>query len=143
MGDAEIQSFIDQYAPETAAEAMECRSKMRSIIKNGFELVYDNYNALVFAYGPTEKSRTASISIAVYPHWIRLFFLEGKDLDDPDSLLEGSGKQVRSVKLHSAEDLEMTNVRALIHKAMGDSFESAPPLKTVVKSVSAKRRPRR
>jgi hypothetical protein len=31
------------------------------------ELVYDNYNALVIGYGPTERASDALIFLAVYP----------------------------------------------------------------------------
>jgi len=45
-------------------------------------MVYDNYNALVIAFSPNERPSDAIFSIALYPHWVNLFFLhDGIDMD--------------------------------------------------------------
>jgi hypothetical protein len=111
----------------------------------GFELVYDNYNALVFGISPTERTSDAFISVAGYPRWVTLFFLHGADLRDTHGLLEGQGKQVRSVRLREPKDINTPEVEALIAQAVlpyESAFLAAPSLSTIVKSVSAKQRPR-
>lgn len=143
---SEISSFIDRYLPEIAAAIGECRTRLHALIPRGYELVYDNYNALVFGFGPTERSSEAVLSIAAYPKWVTLFFLQGKSLDDPKKRLEGSGSQVRSIRLSAPSDLDDPYVRGLISLAMvgeRDAFADAAPLRTIVKSISAKQRPRR
>jgi hypothetical protein len=35
----------------------------------------------------------------LYPRWVRFFFLEGVAIDDPEGRLEGTGNQVRSIRL--------------------------------------------
>jgi hypothetical protein len=142
MSELQIEGFLDKYSPPIAAQARACRSRMQTIIGRGYELIYDNYNALVFGFATFEKTSSAVISIAIYPRWVTLFFLHGTDLDDPRGLLEGTGKQVRSIRLKSPEDLDRPDVREFIDAAMADSFASAPALTTIVKSVSAKQRPR-
>jgi len=112
----------------------------------GHELVYDNYNALVFAFSPTERSSEAFISVAGYPKWVNLFFSHGASLSDPGHLLQGSGVRVRSIRLRSAEQLFEPAIQTLIAQAMEPHREEllrAGPLKTVVKVVSAKQRSRR
>ena len=112
----------------------------------GFELVYDNYNALVFGISPTERTSDAFISVAGYPRWVTLFFLHGADLRDAHRLLEGQGKQVRSVRLTEPKDINTPEVEALIAQAVlpyESAFLAAPSLSTIIKSVSAKQRPRR
>jgi hypothetical protein len=142
MSEPQIDCFLRKYSPAMAEYARHCRAKLKAIITNGYELVYDNYNALVFGFAPSEKTSSAVISIAIYPRWVTLFFLHGTDLDDPRGLLEGTGKQVRSIRLKSPEDLDRPDVLEFIDAAMADSFASAPALTTIVKSVSAKQRPR-
>jgi len=64
----------------------------------------------------------------------------------PDHLLEGSGNQVRSIRLSSSRDLECPEVLSMIAQALApgrSAFSAAPVLRTVVKSVSDKQRPRR
>ncbi len=148
MADAEAQiaGFIDKYSPAIQTQLHAARQKLRALFSRGFELVFDNYNALVFAIGPTDKTTGAFVSIAAYPKWITLFFLNGKDLDDPEGLLVGDGKQVRSIRLDGPDDLDRPAVRALIASAAAahaEAFATAPPLTTIVRTVVAKQRPRR
>jgi len=141
-----IEMFVAKYTPEIAAATRLSRAKMHAIFPRGHELVYDNYNALVFGYSPTERASDAIVSIAAYPRWVTLFFLHGASLADPGSLLTGNGKRVRSVALKAPADLDSAPVKALLERAIATrrhDFDAAPALTTVVKSVSARQRPRR
>jgi hypothetical protein len=144
--ESEIAAFLAKYTPEVEARLREARSRLRARFPRGFELVYDNYNALVFGISPTERTQDAFISVAGYPRWVTLFFLHGGDLHDPSGLLEGEGKQVRGIRLGKPAQIDTPTVQALIaqavlpHKA---AFRAAPALTTIVKSVVAKQRPRR
>jgi len=123
-----------------------CRAKMRMIFPRGYELVYDNYNALAFGYGPSVRASEVPVSFAAYPRWATLFFLQGVSLNDPVGLLEGSGSRVRSVRLESAADLGKAAIKALIAQAVkprAKQFAAAPRITTVVRAVSAKQRSRR
>lgn len=114
----QIEQFIAHYSPEIAAQLREARARLRAFFERGFELVFDNYNALVFGISPTERASEAFISIAAYPKWITLFFLHGVQLHDPEGLLEGSGKQIRSIRLKTAADINRPEVEALIAQAV-------------------------
>jgi hypothetical protein len=58
-------------------------------------------------------------SIVVYPRWVRFFFLEGIALDDPKGRLEGTGNQVRSLRLDpGAALLDEPYVRQLMAQAV-------------------------
>lgn len=141
-----IAAFIGKYSPEIAARLREARARLRDFFPRGFELVFDNYNALVFGISPSENTRDAFVSIAGYPRWVTLFFLHGVDLPDPDKLLEGSGKQVRSIRLKTAEQIDAPAVRALIDCAsapLRTRLNAAPALKTLIKMEVARQRPRR
>jgi len=142
----QVALFAAKYAPGIAAFAMAARAKVRALFPRGFELVYDNYNALVVGYSPSDRASDAVISIAAYPRWVTLFFLNGSALKDPASILKGSGRVVRSVRLNAPADLDSPDVRALIAQAIAPAMvglSEAPALSTLIKSVSAKQRPRR
>lgn len=144
--ESELAEFTRKYTPEIAAALSACRTKVRALFPRGYELVYDNYNALVLGFAPSQRASDAVLSVAAYPRWVTVFFLRGATLPDPASLLRGKGKQVRSVVLESPEDLDAPAMRALIAAAVrpvASAFASAPPLTTIVKSISAKQRPRR
>ncbi len=144
--ESEIASFLAKYSREIAAQLRAARSRLRKMFPRGCELVYDNYNALVFAFAPGERASEAVVSVAGYPRWVTLFFLDGVKLKDPHKLLQGSGRQVRGVRLASADELDQPSIRALIEQAIAphtQAFAAATPLRTVIRSVSAKQRARR
>jgi len=144
--EARIEAFIAKYTPAIAAQLRDARQRLRAHLPRGVEMVFDNYNALVFGIGPTDQSRASFISIAGYPKWVTLFFLDGACLDDPHGLLEGDGKQVRGIRLKTPADMASQAVVALIAQAIAphaDALAKAPPLATVVKAEVGKQRPRR
>jgi hypothetical protein len=142
----QIAGFLAKYAPEIVAFASDARKRMRKEVPGGVEFVYDNYNALVFGYGPSERPSEAVLSLALMPRWVTLCFLKGAKLEDPKKLLKGSGNIVRNVRLTAPRDLEDPDVRGFIAAAIdaaAPSFPGGGPPRTVVKSISAKQRPRR
>ena len=144
--DTQIRRFLGRYSPEIEAQLREARDRLCGHFPRGFELVFDNYNALVFAMSATEASRDAFISVAGYPKWVTLFFLHGASLRDPHRLLEGTGKRVRSIRLSAASDLARREVRTLIEQAIapfGDALRAAPPRTTIIKTVVVAQRSRR
>ena len=144
--DAQIESFLAKYSPAIATELRAARGRLRAFFPRGHELVYDNYNALVFAFAATVRTSDAFLSVAGYPKWVTLFFLHGATLDDPNRLLQGAGSQVRSIRLKSAEQLAEQPVQMLIEQARRPYHEAlvrSASLQTTIKSVSAKQRPRR
>ena len=56
---AEIEAFVSRYSEEIAAQLRRARAELRRLIPNGYELVYESHNALIFAFGPTAKASAA------------------------------------------------------------------------------------
>lgn len=144
--EAQIAGFLAKYSPAIEAQLRAARDRLRARFPKGFELVFDSYNALVFGISPTERTSQALLSVAGYPNWVTLFFLDGAALHDPQGLLEGGGKRVRSIRLQEPSTIDTPAVQALIAQAVAaheSAFMQAPALTTIVKSVAAKQRPRR
>ena len=142
----QLDGFLDKYAPDTAAQARAALAKMKARLPGATMLVYDNYNALVIGFGATDKPSKAVLSLAVFPRHVTLCFIHGKGLPDPHALLQGEGNQVRSLRLASAETLDDPRVEALISEAAVRSeppFDPAAAQPLIIRSVSAKQRPRR
>ena len=119
---------------------------MRKYVPGAVELVYDNYNALVVGFGPSEHASEAVVSLALYPRWVTLFFLQGAGLADPTGLLKGSGRRVRHIVLSDVTVLDRPPVRALIRQALAAAPRPIDPKarrRMVIRAVSAKQRPRR
>ena len=142
----QVAGFIARFDPAVAKLARGARTKLRKLLPTAFELVYDNYNALAIGFGPTERTSEAIVSVAVYARGVNLYFIRGASLPDPDELLEGDGNQGRFMRLTSASQLDDPKVIALVERAV--AYGRVPMARTsrgvtIVKSISAKQRPRR
>src|SRR6185295_18604762 len=115
---SQLREFISRFSPPIAKLTRVILRKMRERYPGATELVYDNYNALVVGFGPSERASEAIFSIAVYPRWINLFFLEGVGLPDPEGLLRGSGTIVRHITLEDETVLDQPAVKALMAQAV-------------------------
>jgi hypothetical protein len=142
-----LETFLAKYDPAIARAGRETLAGMRRLLPGAIELVYDNYNALAIGFAPTERASDVVMSIALYPRWVSLFFFGGPSLVDPEKRLKGSGTRVRHIVLaNGAGTLAEPAVRDLIRQAIA---RADPPLlqagrgKMIIKSISAKQRPRR
>jgi len=146
---AEIQldELLAKFAPEVEGIARQALKKMRVRLPGAIELVYDNYNALAIGFSPTERASDAIFSIALYPRWVSLFFLiNGTTLHDPDCYLRGGGSRVRHTVLENAATFDDPAVLDLMGQALEMSpkqIDATQPRRLVIKSISAKQRPRR
>ena len=142
----QVAGFIAKFDPAIAKLTRSCRSALRKRYPSAIELVYDNYNALAIGYSPTERTSDAVFSLAVYARGVNLYFIYGRSLDDPDHLLQGNGTQGAFIRLEGAHTLDDPKVEKLIERAVKrqrPTFASRGRGHTIVKSISAKQRPRR
>ncbi len=148
MGDAEAQldGFIDKFTPDVAALTRALLGRLKARVPGATILVYDNYNALAIGFAAGERVKDVILSLAVYPRWVSLFFMQGRWLDDPDGLLRGEGNQVRHVPAVSEASFDDPGVDALIAQALATADRPIDPAAEqvlIVKSVSMRQRPRR
>ena len=122
------------------------RKALRKRFPTAHELVYDNYNFFVIGYSATERPSDSFVSVAAAANGVGLCFIRGANLPDPKKVLLGSGKQTRFIRLETAGVLKRPEVDALLAAA---AAQGKPPMsakgrgKLVIRSVSAKQRPRR
>ena len=142
---SQLRSFLARFSPEIAELGRVARAKLRKRLPGAIEMVYDNYNALVIGFSPTERPSDAVLSIVIYPKRVSICFIQGKHLPDPDGVLVGGGNQVRFIRLdQNAAILDTPALRALVSEAI--AFGEAPFRgrgQLVIRSISRKQRPRR
>jgi hypothetical protein len=142
----QLRIFLAKFEPRVAASARSALSRLRKRLPGATEIVYDNYNALAIGFGPGDKASEAIFSIAVFPRWVSLFFLQGAKLPDPDGLLKGTGTKVRHIVLTGPGVLEQASVKKLMAVALTAARKPIDPRqrrRLIIKSISAKQRPRR
>jgi len=113
------------------------------------ELIYDNYNALAFGWSPTEKQGDLFCSVAVYGNKdVHFGFYWGNQINDPEKMLLGAGKQYRYIRVTDQESFPATYITQLVADAYANSMIKLKPNavlsegKTIVKSsLLIKKRP--
>jgi hypothetical protein len=141
----QVAGFIARFAPLNQRLIRAARSWLRRRVPGANELVYDNYNFLVIAYCPNERTSDSYFSLGANRQGANLFFgYNGTQLADPRGLLQGGGASNRFLRLPSAEVLADPDVQALIDQALAISKPPAGQRgKLIVRSISPTQRPRR
>ena len=142
----QLTSFINKFDAKHRRLIRDVHKELRGRIPTANELAYDNYNFFVIGYGPTERPSDCIVSIAAAASGVGLCFIHGASLPDPNRILLGEGNQTRFIRLDSVNRLNRAEVKALLAAAVAQSKIPLPASgagKLVVRSVSAKQRPRR
>ncbi len=142
----QIAGFIAKFDPANARLIRQCRAVLRGLFPTAVEIVYDNYNFFVIGYSPTERPSDCIVSLAAAANGVGLCFFHGATLPDPQRLLLGNGKQTRFVRLPRAAALKTPGVADLIQSAVAQAKTPLPSSGggyAIIKSISAKQRPRR
>jgi len=145
-GEDQLAGCIDKFTPEMAKSIRAVRAALRKRLPTANELVYDNYNFFVIGYSSTLRPSDCFSQLVADAHGVRLAFYYGSTLPDPAGILLGGGSQNRFIRLGSARDLSKPEVDALIRAAIAQCkapLRATGPGTLVIRSVSAKQRPRR
>lgn len=65
---AQIAGFLAKFDPAMAKNIRACRSALRQRLPTATELVYDNYNFLVFGFSSTARASDCIVSLAAAAH---------------------------------------------------------------------------
>ena len=142
----QLAAFLDKFDPAVARILRASRAVLRKRLPTADQLIYDNYNFLVIGFCTTPRSSDCIVSLTGASNGVALQFYYGASLPDPDGILLGSGNQNRFVRLESAKTLSNPAVAALIDAAVEKARSPLPPTgkgETIVRSISARQRPRR
>jgi len=142
----QLAVFIAKFTPKMGKLIRSTRLALRRRFPTAIELVYDNYNFLVFGFCTTERASDCLVSLAANAKGVGLCFYYGATLPDPAGILQGGGNQTRFIRLESAATLAKPEVEALLCAAVAQGKSPLPASGrgyTIIRCVSAKQRPRR
>jgi hypothetical protein len=142
----QLRSFIAKFEPRHQTLIRAVRKALRKRFPTAFELAYDNYNFFVIGYGSTERPSDCIVSVAAGANGVGLCFIHGAKLPNPYKILLGHGNQTRFIRLESADVLARPEVEALIAAAIARAKTPLPARgsgRLIIRSISAKQRPRR
>jgi hypothetical protein len=139
--DAEARALIARFAPDYVRLIGAMRRSLRKRLPSAHELVYAYRSWFVISYSPSEHGYEGVLGIRGDTNGVKLYFNHGKELPDPEKLLRGSGKLVRSIDLESASTLARPEVARLIDEAIARNrvpFAGAGQGSIVIRSASVK-----
>jgi hypothetical protein len=145
--EAELRTLIARFAPAHLRLIGAMRRWLRKRLPTAYELVYEyrNLGAVVISYSPNEHGYEGVLGIRTDVNGVRLYFSRGKELPDPEKLLQGSA-QTRWIDVVGASTLARPEVARLIDEAIARNrvpFARAGRGSVVIRSTSAKQRRRR
>ena len=141
--EGEVRTLIDKYVPTQLRLITAMRRLLRKRLPTAHEVVYEyqNLGAVVISYSPTEQGYEGVLGVRADANGVKLFFGRGKELPDPEKLLQGSGGQVRSIAVEGASTLARPAVASLIDEAIARNrvpFARAGRGSVVIRSASGK-----
>ncbi|TMI69528.1 MAG: hypothetical protein E6H09_18980 [Bacteroidetes bacterium] len=143
----DLLRFLKPFDKEIIELVMWLRDFAWDLCPETNELIYDNYNAVAFGWSPTERVGHTICSIAVgrSSKNVHFGFYWGSELPDPDSL--GEGNQYRYILVTDKKKFPKAYIKKLVNQAYANSLSKVKDQreivhgKTIVKSVSEKKRP--
>ena len=144
----ELRALIDKFAPAHLQLISAMRRSLRKRLPTAHEVVYEygNQGAVVISSSPNEHGYAGVLAIRADRDGVKLYFTQGKELPDPEKLLQGSGNQTRSLHLEGASTLARPAVARLIDEAIARNrvpFAYAGRGSVVIRSTSAQQRRRK
>jgi hypothetical protein len=140
--EAELRRLIAKFAPAHLRLIGAMRRWLRKRLPTAHEVVYEyrNQGAVVVSFSPNEHGYDGVLAIRGSAEGVKLYFNQGKDLQDPAKLLQGSS-QTRWILMEGASTLVRPEVVRLIDEAITRNrvpFARAGRGSVVVRSASAK-----
>jgi len=114
---------VDDYVAELSDWQAEAATKLRSLVR---EAAPDAEEGIMWSQ-PVWSTNGPFCYIKAFKAHLNFGFWRGVQLDDPVSLLQGSGEKMRHVKITSPDDIQPEPFRAFIRQAVELNRASGDP----------------
>lgn len=141
--EAELSALIDKCAAAHRGVVEALRRSLRKRLPSAHEIVYEYRDFFVISYSPNDHGYEGVLGVRGSADGVTLWFNRGHELPDPEKLLKGSGKQVRSLDIESAATLARPAVARLIEAVIERNpvpFARGGAGSVVIRATSAKKR---
>ena len=110
MSDKQVDDWFESLTPDQ----QPILSMLRRLIKTSFKTAVEQ---LKWSRPCYSNQRVLFCYLHSTKHHVVLGFHKGTSLDDPENLLEGTGKDMRHIKFRIAEDVNKTAIKLLLKQA--------------------------
>ena len=114
-----IEEFLVGYSPDMQAVSRTLRAMVKHAMPQANEVLFARDNH--FAYGMSESMRDRIVYICPMRDYVRLGFMYGGFLPDPEGMLVGTGKRLRHVKVRTLQGADDPAIERLLEAAWADA----------------------
>jgi hypothetical protein len=117
-----VDGFFERYPADVQTISRILRAMVLETMPGANELLFANQNHVAYS---TSASRAGTIVyICPLNSYVRLGFMYGGQLPDPDKVLVGEGKRLRHVKVRSIEQSRDPVLERLVEAAWAKAIVS-------------------
>jgi len=114
-----FQDILKVASPALRPVCESLHNLVTSLHAGCVEVVWPKLKIASFGVGPKKMTQHYAY-IAVQSSHINLGFYHGTSLADPTGLLEGTGKELRHIKIHDLASAERATVASLLRQAIAE-----------------------
>jgi len=115
MRSRSAEEVLKPYPGEVQDLTNKARRMLLKLLTGSQESVDPSAAVLSYGYGPGYRGMVCTLILS--KSGVKLGFVRGAELTDPNGLLEGAGKTHKYVQLRTASDLTDPNLKQLIKTA--------------------------
>lgn len=112
---------IDEVPPAVRPIVEAAMATIREVAPHAEEIGYDmaapRSRSMVWKLARYTVDGENVVGVGTLTRHSMIFFYRGRELDDGGGLLQGGGKEMRFIKLTSADDARTPAVKAMLRKA--------------------------
>jgi len=107
----DVQTFLSQYDEHVQAIASRLRTLVVQVMPEANEVITGHKN---ISYSTDAgQMKGGMVYVAPFKDSVNLGFMDGIDLEDPQKLLDGTGKRLRHIKFRSLAAVEENEAHLL------------------------------
>jgi hypothetical protein len=110
--EVDIEKYLTDFTPEIKELVQELRKLILEVVPDFNEVI--SWGNL--SYKTRNKRYVCAISS--YKAHVNLYFWRGRELQNPESLLQRTGKKLMHVKIEKLDDINRDAVKALVREAI-------------------------
>lgn len=115
-----IEAFLAGNSPEVQAISRTLRAIVKSAMPQANEILFASHNHIGYSFSESMGDRVCYV--CPMKDYVRLGFMFGTYLADPDQLLVGTGKRLRHVKVRTVQEASHPALQQLVQAAWADAL---------------------
>ncbi len=117
-----VDVLVRDLSPEIRAIHERLHELLHEIVPQAEE--YVDLPDRVLAFGSSLAMRDLWFALIAHRDWVNLQFPDGATLDDPDGIVEGTGKRIRHVKVRTPAAASEAKLREIVRAQIASGSDT-------------------